>query len=69
VHTHQPHRPITEGRIDLFGMTYILPTQKDAASNLGRLNPFVGIGKPGPLKHVGAGAWSRRIDNTHRLVF
>jgi Txe/YoeB family toxin of toxin-antitoxin system len=50
-------------------MTYILPTQKDAASNLGRLNPFAGIGKPGPLKHVGAGAWSRRIDNTHRLVF
>jgi len=56
VHTDQPHRPITEGRIDLFGMTYILPTKKDATSNLGRLNPFAAIGKPEALKHVLADA-------------
>lgn len=31
--------------------------------------PFVGIGKPEPLKHVLAGCWSRRIDQEHRLVY
>ena len=32
-------------------------------------DPFSGIGKPEPLKHVLAGAWSRRIDQTNRLVY
>jgi len=32
-------------------------------------DPFAGIGKPEPLKHVLSGAWSRRIDDTHRLVY
>lgn len=32
-------------------------------------DPFEGIGKPEPLKHVLSGAWSRRIDQTHRLVY
>lgn len=32
-------------------------------------NPFDGIGKPEPLKHDLAGYWSRRIDDTHRLVY
>ena len=31
--------------------------------------PFEGIGKPEPLKHQLAGFWSRRIDDTHRLVY
>lgn len=31
-------------------------------------DPFVGIGKPEQLKHVLAGAWSRRITEEHRLV-
>lgn len=31
--------------------------------------PFEGIGKPEPLKHDLAGYWSRRIDDTHRLVY
>ncbi len=31
--------------------------------------PFEGIGKPEPLKHQLAGAWSRRIDSEHRLVY
>ena len=31
--------------------------------------PFAGIGKPEPLKHVLSGAWSRRIDETNRLVY
>jgi toxin YoeB len=32
-------------------------------------DPFVGIGKPEPLKYVGANTWSRRIDLEHRLVY
>ncbi len=32
-------------------------------------DPFNGIGKPEPLKHVLAGAWSRRIAQEHRLVY
>jgi toxin YoeB len=32
-------------------------------------DPFVGIGKPEPLKHGLSGFWSRRIDGRHRLVY
>jgi len=32
-------------------------------------HPFEGIGKPEPLKHQLSGFWSRRIDDTHRLVY
>ena len=31
--------------------------------------PFEGIGKPEPLKENLAGFWSRRIDDTNRLVY
>ena len=31
--------------------------------------PFAGIGKPEPLLGNLAGYWSRRIDETHRLVY
>jgi len=32
-------------------------------------DPFAGIGKPEPLKHLGVGTWSRRITQEHRLVY
>ena len=32
-------------------------------------NPFKGIGKPEPLKHLAPGVWSRRITQEHRLVY
>ena len=32
-------------------------------------DPFVGSGKPEPLKHELAGCWSRRITQEHRLVY
>jgi toxin YoeB len=32
-------------------------------------DPFTGIGKPEPLKHILAGAWSRRVTQEHRLVY
>jgi len=38
----------------------IIDTQRD---------PFEGIGKPEPLKENLAGFWSRRIDDSNRLVY
>ena len=32
-------------------------------------SPFAGIGKPEPLRENLSGFWSRRIDETHRLVY
>ena len=32
-------------------------------------NSFSGIGKPEPLKHERQGYWSRRIDDTNRLIY
>ena len=32
-------------------------------------DPFAGIGKPEGLKYREAGLWSRRIDDTNRLVY
>jgi len=32
-------------------------------------DPFDGIGKPEPLKHVLSGFWSRRITDEHRMVY
>jgi toxin YoeB len=31
--------------------------------------PFSGIGKPEPLKHLAIGAWSRRLTEDHRIVY
>lgn len=52
--------------------------QKADRSKIRRINrllddvlrdPFEGIGKPEQLRHVLDGAWSRRIDEEHRLVY
>ena len=32
-------------------------------------DPFVGLGKPEPLKHFKSTVWSRRITQEHRLVY
>ena len=32
-------------------------------------NPYSGLGKPEPLKKNLSGFWSRRIDETNRLVY
>ncbi len=37
--------------------------------NMKRDDPFKGIGKPEPLKEYLSGFWSRRIDDTNRLVY
>ncbi len=32
-------------------------------------DPFTGIGKPEPLRHLLSGAWSRRLTQEHRVVY
>jgi toxin YoeB len=32
-------------------------------------DPFEGIGKPEPLRHLLSGAWSRRLTEEHRVVY
>lgn len=32
-------------------------------------DPFTGIGKPEPLKYLGADVWSRRLTQEHRVVY
>ena len=32
-------------------------------------DPFVGVGKPEPLRFLAPGTWSRRITQEHRLVY
>lgn len=32
-------------------------------------NPYVGIGKPEPLKYNLTGTWSRRINHEHRIIY
>lgn len=32
-------------------------------------DPYMGVGKPEPLRHNLAGKWSRRITQEHRMVY
>lgn len=32
-------------------------------------DPFSGLGKPEPLRHLGPDVWSRRLTQEHRLVY
>lgn len=34
-----------------------------------KVQPYFGLGKPEALKHNLSGAWSRRINKEHRLVY
>ena len=52
--------------------------QKEDKKTLKRINdlikdinrqPFVGIGKPEPLKGNWQGYWSRRIDDVNRIIY
>ena len=54
-------------------LSYWVKTDRKAALRILELveaamrDPFMGIGKPEPLKFVLAGCWSRRITQEHRL--
>jgi toxin YoeB len=55
--------------------TYWLNSDRAVLKRINRLiddtmrSPSAGIGKPEPLRHVLSGAWSRRINEEHRLVY
>ena len=55
--------------------TYWLGADRQTLKRITRLiddalrDPTSGIGKPEPLRHMLAGAWSRRITEEHRLVY
>lgn len=55
--------------------TYWQPADRAALKRVNRLidaalrDPATGVGKPEPLRHLLAGAWSRRITEEHRLVY
>ena len=56
-------------------LTWWTKTDKRIAQRIIKLirisakDPFSGIGKPEPLKYELRGAWSRRINQEHRLVY
>jgi toxin YoeB len=50
----------TDRKIALRALTLIEDVLRD---------PFTGIGKPEPLRHLGAGVWSRRLTQEHRVVY
>lgn len=54
------HRVATDRKVAL----RVLELMKAA-----RRDPFHGIGKPEPLKHLGSDVWSRRITARDRLVY
>lgn len=55
--------------------TYWLAADRQVLKRINRLiddalrDPVTGIGKPEALRHMLAGAWSRRITEEHRLVY
>jgi len=55
--------------------TYWLTADRATLNRINRLiddalrDPVAGIGKPEPLGHMLADAWSRRISEEHRLVY
>lgn len=56
-------------------LAYWIATDRRTASRTLELveailrDPFRGIGKPEPLKHLAEGAWSRRLTEEHRIVY
>ncbi|OWA06893.1 Txe/YoeB family addiction module toxin [Streptomyces sp. CS227] len=56
-------------------MFFVLCSDRKMLARINKLiedvkrDPFTGIGKPEPLKYHLPGAWSRRIDDEHRLVY
>ena len=54
---------------------YWLATDKKLTKRINQLirdttrDPFCGIGKPEPLRHLLKGYWSRRINEEHRMAY
>lgn len=77
--TSEPSEP--RARLSVFqdefrdDLQYWVQTERRTALRLRKLveavmrDPFGGLGKPEPIKHLGANIWSRRITQEHRLVY
>ncbi len=56
-------------------LTYWVTTDRKMALRVFKLveatirDPFTGIGKPEPLKHLDSKTWSRRLTQEHRVVY
>ncbi len=56
-------------------LTYWVRTDRKTAVRLLKIieaimrDPFIGIGKPEPLKYMPANTWSRRLTQEHRVVY
>jgi toxin YoeB len=56
-------------------LRYLIETDRKTAIRLLELvdavlrDPFTGIGKPEPLRYMGADVWSRRLTQEHRVVY
>lgn len=73
--------PTNQGRLSVFqdefreDLRFWVQTDRRTALRLLKLieavmrDPFQGIGKPEPLKHLSPNIWSRRITEEHRLVY
>lgn len=77
----RPERPPPQSRVSVFqdefreDLQFWVQTDRHTALRLLKLveavtrDPFQGIGKPEPIKHLGSNIWSRRITQEHRLVY
>lgn len=77
----ESEQPSTSERILVFDaqflddLTYWVETNRKTALRLLSLveeikrNPFMGTGKPEPLKYQGANIWSRRLTDADRIVY
>jgi toxin YoeB len=70
-----PERELVFDRDFLEDLSYWVTTDRKIALKVFdlieaiRRDPFSGVGKPEPLRHLGTGIWSRRITQEHRLVY
>ncbi|MGH2366849.1 MAG: Txe/YoeB family addiction module toxin [Chloroflexota bacterium] len=71
----RPTRAVVVHPLFLADLGYWIDTEPRVASRLVRLveailrDPFTGIGKPEPLRHLGPNTWSRRLTQEHRIVY
>lgn len=73
--SQRPERQARVTRVFLDDLRWWVETDRTRALRLLDLvdavlrDPFAGIGKPEPLRAMGADVWSRRLTQEHRLVY
>ena len=71
----RPERQARVSRVFLDDLRWWVETDRKLALRVLDLvnavlrDPFVGVGKPEPLRAMGADVWSRRITREHRLIY